>query len=74
MAVVGGAIIGLAWPGTELETSSGLFEDPELKDTGSAAGVWFGGVVAWVGNVLLFVGLIGWGVKLGRDASPQAAS
>jgi hypothetical protein len=27
-------------------------------------------LIAWAGSALLFVGLVGWGVKYGREASP----
>lgn len=60
LGIAGGIILAFPWPSTEAESGSGL-------------GVAFGFLVAWIGNVMLLVGLIGWGVKIGREASPTAA-
>ena len=38
--------------------------------SGDEAGFWFGMVIAWIGNLLLLVAVVGWGVKLGREAWP----
>ena len=51
----------LAWPPMDgLEESGNMFV--------AAAGM----LLAWLGNALLFVGLVGWGVKVGREASPES--
>ena len=62
LGVVGGLIMGLTWP----HEDAGLI----VEQKGSAVGLAIGALIAWAGNVLLFVGLIGWGVALGREASP----
>jgi hypothetical protein len=68
IGLVGGLMMVLTWPGTEV----GMLG--EAEETGSAVGFAVGALVAWVGNVLLFVGLVGWGVKYGREASPAQAA
>jgi hypothetical protein len=55
IGLLGGLIMGITWPGAE--------------ETGSTIGFVIGLLIAWAGNALLFVGLVGWGVKFGRDAS-----
>ncbi len=65
LGVVGGIVLATAWPGTEIDIITG-----RAMDTGSGFWTVVGALVAWVGNALLFVGLTGWGVKVGREASP----
>jgi hypothetical protein len=60
IAVVGLIVAGAAWPSTD------MFGDK----TGSAGGAMIGLAVTWSGSMLLLVGVIGYGVKLGREASP----
>ena len=61
LGAVGGLMLGLAWPS-------------DVDEQGSTFFTLVGAVVAWLGNALLFVGLIGYGVMLGREASPRKAS
>jgi hypothetical protein len=63
LGLLGGLIMGLTWPGTQVGTLG------DVEETGSQVGFMIGVLFAWVGNALLLVGLIGWGVKFGRDAS-----
>lgn len=68
MAVIGGIIMGAAWPGTETEYG-GLYGSDTLKDTGSVTGVWIGALIASAGSSAILVWIIGMGVKLGVQAS-----
>lgn len=65
LGFAGGLIAGLAWPGEEITTLG------SVKTTGSAGLALVGLLAAWAGNVMLVVGLIGWGVVLGREAAPE---
>jgi hypothetical protein len=69
IGVLGGLVMGLTWPTTEV--SDRLLSGLALEEKGSVIGFTIGGLIAWVGNTLLFVGLVGWGVKYGREASPS---
>jgi hypothetical protein len=74
LAILAGFIIGAAWPGTEttecFNTWSG--EDcSETEETGSMLWVIVGLFMAGVGQLLLLVGSIGWGVKLGTRAAAE---
>lgn len=55
-------MLGAAWPGTEVTIGT-------TEDTGSAAVAILGGLIALVGNYMVLVALIGWGVRLGNLAS-----
>lgn len=68
LGLIGGVVMGLAWPGEEIGSLGSVTE------TGSPVLAAIGAVVAWAGNVLLAVGLVGYGVMLGRQASPPAAA
>ena len=61
LVIIGGLILAFAWPSS-------------VDESGSGFGVAVGFLFAWIGNVMLFVGLIGWDVKMGREASPTPAS
>jgi hypothetical protein len=61
--VLGVGAVFLAWPGTE-ETYLGAAES-----TGSAFWTFVGGLAASSGAGLVLVGLIGFGVKFGREAA-----
>jgi hypothetical protein len=63
VGLLGGIIMGLTWPSAD----TGAFG---AEETGSAIGFLIGSLIAWAGNALLFVGMVGWGVKYGREASP----
>lgn len=63
LAIVGGAMVLMAWPGTE----ANILGTPE--ETGSAVVTVLGGLIATVGNYMVLVALIGWGVRLGNLAS-----
>ena len=57
----GGVILFLAWPSTDgFEKSGNMFI--------AVVGM----LVTWLGNAMLFVGLVGWEVKVGREASPES--
>lgn len=64
IGAIGGLVMGMAWPGEEVGAFGGV------EESGNAVVALIGALVAWIGNVLLFVGLIGYGVMLGRQASP----
>jgi hypothetical protein len=66
LGVIGGFIAALTIPGTEVSVISG-----DVEETGSQWGFIVGLLLAFGGNALLAVGLVGWGVKLGREASPE---
>ena len=63
LAIVGGAMILLAWP----ETTVSALGTPE--ESGNAAVSVLGALIAAVGNYMVLVALIGWGVRLGNLAS-----
>lgn len=63
LLLVGYAIAVFNWPGEEIET----FSD-DVTQTGSQGAVALGFLVAGVGQLMAFVGLIGWGVRLGMEA------
>jgi hypothetical protein len=63
IGLLGGLIMNLTWPATQVGTLG------DVEETGNQIAFMIGVLFAWVGNVLLLVGLIGWGVKFGRDAS-----
>lgn len=69
LSVVGGIVAAVAWPGTEANLITG-----ELEDTGNGWVTLLGALGAWAGSALMFVGLVGFGVKLGREASPHVAA
>jgi hypothetical protein len=62
--IVGGFIVGFQWPSSSVNPLTGVVEDD-----GSMGAVIVGLFIAWAGSMMLFVGMVGWGVKLGRDAS-----
>lgn len=64
LAILGGGIMAVAWPHTTIDT----FGNPE--NHGSRLLTDLGMVLAYAGNLFLFVGLVGWAVKFGREASP----
>jgi len=64
IGIVGGIIMGAAWPATEADLT--------VTETGSVVGFVSGALLWWVGSMWLLAGLIGHGVKLGREASPSA--
>ncbi|MBB3044899.1 hypothetical protein [Nocardioides soli] len=67
LAIIGGAIAFLAWPGTEVASSA--LGDVDTEETGNAVIAAMGAAAAWAGNLLLLVGLVGWGVRLGNEAT-----
>lgn len=75
LAVVAGVILVLAWPGEEMIDCSDseyiLDDDCEsgLQSTGSSALVALGFALAAVGNYLIMVTIVGFGVKLGNEAT-----
>ncbi|GAA4726353.1 hypothetical protein GCM10023350_06360 [Nocardioides endophyticus] len=67
LSIIGGVVAFAAWPGTELVTSGA--GEVGTGDTGSAVVAALGALAAWAGNMALLVGLVGWGVKLGNEAT-----
>jgi hypothetical protein len=65
LALVGGTLAGLTWPHDTVSAFG------SVQHHGSGVGLAIGAALAWVGQAFLFVGLVGWGVKLGRQASPD---
>ncbi|GAB2975835.1 hypothetical protein [Nocardioides montaniterrae] len=70
LEVLAGIIAVVAWPGTKT-VASDCFEsmysscpDPTTKHTGSQGWVDFAFVVAGVGGMLLFTGLVAWAVLI----------
>lgn len=63
LGIIGGIVMAVAWPTTEV----GILGDPE--ESGSAGVAIFGGLLCALGNYMVFVALIGWGVKFGNLAS-----
>jgi hypothetical protein len=68
IAVIGGIIAGMNWPRTELTVLG------REKEVGNYAAFVLGSLMGWAGSMMLFVGLIGYGVKLGRKASPTTVA
>lgn len=68
LSVIGGIVMGIAWPGTTT-TDGGLFDAPTVEDTGSWTGVVIGSLIASIGSCAIFVWIIGLGVKLGTQAA-----
>ncbi|MFC6286081.1 hypothetical protein ACFP3Q_02635 [Nocardioides sp. GCM10027113] len=62
VAVVGGAIYGVNRPRVDYDVDPLLFE-PTV--TGDAGGATFGLFVVGAGCLIMFIALVGWGVKLG---------
>jgi hypothetical protein len=63
-AVIGGIMLTVFWPHLEIDAVTGA------DMSGSTTGVAIGWLLLAIANMLLFVALIGYGVKLGREASP----
>lgn len=64
IGAIGGLVTALAWPGEDVSSFGGVTE------TGNTAVAIAGTLIAWAGNAMLFVGLVGYGVMLGREAAP----
>lgn len=60
--VLGYVVVVLAWPHQSLD-------DDGLSASGSTGWLIVGGVVAIAGLMLFLVGIIGFGVKIGREAA-----
>ncbi len=70
LCVAGGVLIGTQWPHTEAATDCGMFGSScEPEDVGSWGVVALGIAGATVGNWLVLLGIIGYGVMLGRRAA-----
>lgn len=72
LGAIGGLVLKSTWPHLQMTTFGSGGEDV----TGSNTGVAIGWAILWIGNCLLFVALVGWGVKVGREAAtvtPPAA-
>lgn len=61
--LIGGLIMALAWPRTSSDFTG-------TSESGNAVLALLGAAVAWGGSMFLLVGLVGFGVRLGREASP----
>jgi hypothetical protein len=61
--VIGVGVVILAWPGTD-EGYLGVAES-----TGSAFWTFVGALVASAGSGMVMIGLVGFGVKFGREAA-----
>ena len=66
LAFLGGILAGASWP----RTSTSEMGDPET--VGNYALFMVSLLMSGAGSMVLLVGLIGYGVMLGRHASPQA--
>lgn len=64
LALLGGVVAGATWP----RTTVSALGDPE--SVGNYAVFVSAALVSWAGSMVLLAGLVGYGVMLGRQASP----
>ena len=73
LIIVGGVIVGANWPTTS-ELYDPFSDSTSTRQDGDWSGVGLGLFLGAIGQLLLFPALVGYGVQLGRQASPPPRS
>lgn len=72
LLLAGAALMVGAWPETTVY-GAGILEEPVISESGSSAWVFIGAIILGIGQILVAIGIIACGVRIGtrdRVATP----